>query len=111
MIATGAAGTGSKPVAKPLAQAISDSVGAQAPFEGVTARVDFTNHLLDSSGASGGTDPLIGGGSGRLDAARAATEDSSDRVVRRVTRLLAQRLEIPLGILIGRIAWRESVLR
>ena len=66
MIATGAAGTGSKPVAKPLAQAISDSVGAQAPFEGVTARVDFTNHLLDSSGASGGTDPLIGGGSGRL---------------------------------------------
>ena len=66
MIATGAAGSGSKPVAKPLAQAISDSVGTQVPFEGVTARVDFTNHLLDSSGTSGAIDPLIGGGSGRL---------------------------------------------
>ncbi len=66
MMATGAAGTGSKPVAKPLAKAISDSVGTKVPFEGVTARVVFTNQMLDSSGASGAIDPLIGGGSGRL---------------------------------------------
>lgn len=66
IIATGAASSDSKPVPKPLARAIAGSLGSKESFTGVTARVEFTNRLLDSSGLSGGSDPLAGGGSGRL---------------------------------------------
>lgn len=66
VIATGAASSGSKPVPKPLANAIAGSLGSKTQFEGVSARVTFTNTLLDSSGITGAADPLAGGGSGRL---------------------------------------------
>jgi len=66
MIANGAASNNSKPAPKPLAQAVSDSFATQSAFTGVSARVTFTNAMLDSSGITGGVDPLTGGGSGRL---------------------------------------------
>lgn len=66
MMATGAASNGSKPVPKPLAAAIAGSLSAQAEFTGVSARVNFTNRMLDSTGVTAGTDPLMGGGSGRF---------------------------------------------
>jgi outer membrane lipoprotein-sorting protein len=56
--------SGTKPPPKPLAQAVHDALTApQVP--GVTARVKFTNHLIDSSAVTGGG-PLLSGGSGRL---------------------------------------------
>ena len=66
MIASGAASNDSKPAPKPLAQAVSDSFAAKSAFTGVSARVTFTNAMLDSSGITGGVDPLTGGGSGRF---------------------------------------------
>jgi len=66
MIASGAASNDSKPAPKPLAQAVSDSFATKAVFTGVSARVTFTNRLLDSSGITGGADPMTGGGSGRF---------------------------------------------
>jgi outer membrane lipoprotein-sorting protein len=66
-IAMGAlSGAGSKPPAKPLAQALHDAAAAPA-VDGVTARISFTNHLIDSGSLSGaGGNPLITGASGRL---------------------------------------------
>lgn len=63
--ATGASNDDSKPLRKPLAKAIADSLGGQA-ISGVSARVTFTNRLIDGGALGGGSDPLIGGGSGRL---------------------------------------------
>jgi outer membrane lipoprotein-sorting protein len=60
-----AAGTGGpKPPPKPLALAIRDALAAPAP-PGVTARIKFTNHLIDSAGIEG-SNPLLSGASGRL---------------------------------------------
>jgi outer membrane lipoprotein-sorting protein len=68
-----ALGSGAKPPAKPLADAIHDALSA-TPVEGVTANIQFTNHLLEGASlASGGgaagelsQSPLIAGASGRL---------------------------------------------
>ncbi len=56
--------SGSKPAPKPLAQAVHDALSApQVP--GVSARIKFTNHLIDSTAVPGAT-PLVSGASGRL---------------------------------------------
>jgi hypothetical protein len=55
---------GPKPPPKPLAAAVHD--GLTAPeVQGITARVKFTNHLIDSSGIQG-QNPLLSGATGRL---------------------------------------------
>src|SRR4051812_2108851 len=55
---------GRKPPAKPLAVATHDALSAPKP-DGVTARIKFTNSLVDSSSLQG-SDPLLSGASGRL---------------------------------------------
>ena len=55
---------GSKPPPKPLTQAIHDALTGPK-VDGVTARIKFTNHLIDSSAVPGST-PLVSGASGRL---------------------------------------------
>ena len=63
-IAIAAGGAGSTPPPKPLARAVHD--GLTAPqVQGITARVKFTNHLIDSSGIHG-ANPLLSGAEGRL---------------------------------------------
>jgi outer membrane lipoprotein-sorting protein len=66
--------TGPKPPPKPLADAVHQALVAP-PVEGVTARVQLSDHLLEganlasgSAGAAGGlsSSPLLNGGSGRL---------------------------------------------
>jgi hypothetical protein len=52
------------PPAKDLAEAIHDAVVAP-PVQGVTARIEFKNDLVDA-GAFEGVSPLISGASGRL---------------------------------------------
>jgi len=60
-----AAGTnGPVPPPKPLAQAIHDAAAAP-PVDGITARIKFTNHLIDSSSLHG-SDPILSGATGRL---------------------------------------------
>jgi outer membrane lipoprotein-sorting protein len=63
-IAVAASGTGPVPPAEPLAQAIHQGLGAP-PVTGITARITFTNHLIDSSSIQG-SDPILTGASGRL---------------------------------------------
>ena len=63
-IAIAAAGSGSTPPPKPLARAVHDSLTAPS-VQGITARVEFTNHLIDSSGIHG-ANPLLTGATGRL---------------------------------------------
>jgi outer membrane lipoprotein-sorting protein len=63
-IAIAAAGSGPKPKPEPLARAVHDALAAHA-VAGITARVTFTNHLIDASNIQG-ADPLLTGGSGRL---------------------------------------------
>jgi outer membrane lipoprotein-sorting protein len=66
--------TGPTPPPKPLADAVHQALVAP-PVEGVTARIQLTDHLLEganlasgSAGAAGGlsSSPLLNGGSGRL---------------------------------------------
>jgi outer membrane lipoprotein-sorting protein len=66
-IAMAALGSGGpQPPAKPLAQALHDAAAAPA-VQGVTARITFTNHLIDSSSLpGGGGSPLLSGATGRL---------------------------------------------
>lgn len=75
-----ALGTGPVPPPKPLAQAVHDALAAGAganQIEGVSARIQLTDHLLEGanlasqSGAGGGggglaSNPLVTGASGRL---------------------------------------------
>lgn len=63
-IALAAGGSGEKPPPKPLAQAIRDAVNAP-PVDGVTARIEFTNKLIDSASLQG-SDPILSGAKGRL---------------------------------------------
>ena len=51
-----ALGTGPTPPPKPLAEAVHDALaGAQGqPIEGVSARIQFTDHLLEGAGLAGG---------------------------------------------------------
>ena len=65
MVASGAGSGGGTPPAKPLAEAISDSFSGPQ-LQGVSARIKFTNALIDTGGIAGSQDPLMGGGSGRL---------------------------------------------
>jgi outer membrane lipoprotein-sorting protein len=68
-----ALGTGPVPPPKPLAQAVHDALAA-TPVDGVSARVQFTDHLLEgaslASQGGGGNDaassPLLTGAAGRL---------------------------------------------
>jgi hypothetical protein len=63
-IALAAGGSGPKPPPKPLAQAVHDALAAPA-VQGVTARISFTNHLIDAASLQG-SDPLLTGAKGRL---------------------------------------------
>jgi outer membrane lipoprotein-sorting protein len=63
-IALAAGGSGPTPPPKRLAQAVHDAVAA-APVDGVTARISFTNHLIDAASLQG-SDPLLTGAKGRL---------------------------------------------
>ncbi len=69
-----ALGTGPMPPPKPLAQAVHDALAAP-PIDGVSARIQLTDHLIEGSslqsqGAGGGggatSSPLLTGASGRL---------------------------------------------
>ena len=53
------------PSAKPLPQALQDAASAPK-LDGLSARVSFTNRLIDSSGVTRGSDPVISGATGRL---------------------------------------------
>jgi outer membrane lipoprotein-sorting protein len=72
-----ALGVGPTPPAKPLANAVHDALaGANAqPIQGVSARVELTNHLLEGASLASGSggeagqfaaSPLLSGASGRL---------------------------------------------
>ncbi len=63
-IAIAATGTGPTPPPKPLDEAVHDALTAP-PLEGVSARVHFTDNLIGESVLEG-SDPLLGGASGRL---------------------------------------------
>jgi outer membrane lipoprotein-sorting protein len=63
-IAVAAGSGGPVPAPKPLANAIHDALGGPT-INGITARVTFTNHLIDSSNIQG-SDPLLTGATGRL---------------------------------------------
>lgn len=58
-------GSGPKPEPKPLPVAFHDSLTAPS-ISGVSARIKFTNHLVDSSSIQAGSDPIISGATGRL---------------------------------------------
>ncbi len=58
-------GSGSVPAPKALAPAIHDALAAK-PVQGITARVTFTNHLVDSASLQGAGNPLLSGATGRL---------------------------------------------
>ena len=57
-------GSGPTPPPKPLDTAIHDALTAPA-VDGVTARIRFTNRLIDKS-SLGGSSPLLSGATGRL---------------------------------------------
>lgn len=63
-VAMAMSGGGPKPPPKPLANAVQDALGAPSVL-GISARIQFTNHLVDASSIEG-TDPLLAGASGRL---------------------------------------------
>ncbi len=63
-IAIAATGGGPTPPPEPLATAVHDALSAPK-VQGVNARVQFTDHLISES-AIEGSDPLLGGASGRL---------------------------------------------
>jgi outer membrane lipoprotein-sorting protein len=63
-LALAATGNGPVPPAKPLPSAIHAALAAPQ-VQGITARISFTNHLIDSSDIQGG-DPILTGATGRL---------------------------------------------
>jgi outer membrane lipoprotein-sorting protein len=63
-IAVAAGGGGPVPPREPLARAIHQALTAQ-PVDGITARISFTNHLIDATNIQG-SDPILQGASGRL---------------------------------------------
>jgi len=64
-MATGAGSNSARPTPKPLAQALADAAVPKT-FDGVTARISFTNRLLDSVDMGMSPSPLLGSGTGRL---------------------------------------------
>ncbi len=63
-IAVAASGSDPVPAKRSLAQAIHTGLSASAP-QGISARISFTNHLIDASDIQG-SDPILNGASGRL---------------------------------------------
>ncbi len=63
-IAVAASGSGPVPQPKRLAQAIHDALAAPK-VAGISARITFTNHLIDASNLQG-SDPVLTGATGRL---------------------------------------------
>jgi outer membrane lipoprotein-sorting protein len=63
-VAMAMGGSGPKPAPKPLANAVRDALSGPT-LPGVSARVQFTNNLVDA-GSVEGTDPLLAGATGRL---------------------------------------------
>jgi outer membrane lipoprotein-sorting protein len=63
-IALAATGSGPVPPPKPLASAVHSALGAPA-VKGISARISFSNHLIDSSSIQG-ADPILSGATGRL---------------------------------------------
>ncbi len=63
-IAVAASSGGPVPAPKPLAQAVHSALTAPT-VPGISAKITFTNHLIDSSDIQG-SDPLLQGASGRL---------------------------------------------
>jgi len=63
-IAAAASGTGPVPPARPLASAVHHALSGPK-ITGITAKITFINHLIDTS-AIQGSDPILTGGSGRL---------------------------------------------
>jgi outer membrane lipoprotein-sorting protein len=63
-IAIAAAGSGPVPAHKPLAQAIHNALAAPK-VQGISADIQFTNHLIGSTEIQG-SDPLLTGASGRV---------------------------------------------
>jgi outer membrane lipoprotein-sorting protein len=63
-IAVGAVGGGPVPPAKPLPRAVHDALAAP-DVAGVTAKITFTNKLIDSASLEGGG-PILKGATGRL---------------------------------------------
>jgi hypothetical protein len=63
-IAVAASSGGSVPERKPLANAVHDAL-ASPDVQGVTARIEFTNHLVDGIDLRG-SNPVLGGATGRL---------------------------------------------
>jgi len=63
-IAVAASGPGPVPPPAPLAQALHRAAAAPA-VHGITARISFTNRLIDSSDIQG-SDPILSGATGRL---------------------------------------------
>ncbi len=64
-IAVAAAGSGPVPPKTTLARALHQAAAAPA-VQGISARISFTNHLIDASDFQGNTDPILQGASGRL---------------------------------------------
>jgi hypothetical protein len=64
VLAMATTSSGPKPSPKPLPAAVQDALTAP-PVKGVTARIQFTNHLIDS-GSVQGADPVLTGATGRL---------------------------------------------
>jgi hypothetical protein len=73
-LAIAATSSGDVPAEKPLAKAVHDALEAPEQ-EGVTARIKFTNKLVDNVDFNG-WNPIIGGGEGRL----WATDDGKFRL-------------------------------
>ena len=64
VIAIAATSAGPKPPRRSLPVAVHNAL-ASKPVAGVSARIQFTNHLIDSSSIQG-SDPILSGASGRL---------------------------------------------
>src|SRR5947209_1055739 len=64
-IAVAASGGGRVPARESLAKALHQAATAPT-VSGITARITFTNHLIDSTDIQGNAGPLLSGASGRL---------------------------------------------
>jgi hypothetical protein len=64
-IAVAASGGGPVPPRESLATALHQAASAPT-VRGITARITFTNHLIDATAIQGNAGPLLGGASGRL---------------------------------------------
>jgi outer membrane lipoprotein-sorting protein len=64
-IALAASSGGPVPRHEPLARAVHGALSAPN-VQGISARISFTNHLIDASDIQGPSDPILQGASGRL---------------------------------------------